>query len=136
MKQRILLIASLLLALGLLVGCGEESQGSQQSISVPSNIQRDVEEDMKAECTKYHQDKIYDFEILASGQGNITEKLQNEGMQEIWCVTAAAKCGNLPRTRNWIFTKASGRWNKTGGEYAPYSRSWKEHGCPFSMTHN
>jgi hypothetical protein len=77
--------------------------------------------------------QIYDFQVVNAGEGNVTEKLRNRGVQGIWCVTATGKCGNHPMTRNWIFTKGSSSWEGTGGEYSPTDRSWEDFGCPFRM---
>jgi hypothetical protein len=145
MKRRMLVITCLLLASGLVFGCGG-GVTSQSPVSgkgeaapqqtVPSNIQNGIETDMKAECTKYHKDNIYDLQILKAGQGNVTQKMQSGGIEEVWCVTVTAKCGNLKRTRNFVYVKQPGNWEKTGGEYSPREDYWQSVGCPFSMRYD
>ena len=107
---------------------------SSQSSSSKDKISKWALDFIKTECTKWYSEEVYDFKVTNLAQGNITDKMRNtDGVQELWCITSTAKCGNRPTTDNHIYTKIKGKWQGTYSDPDFWS-DWEAAGCPFSMS--
>lgn len=128
----VLIVIAIFVCIGSCVAGG--GSGGSTGKQLPTEISNDIESQLQEECTKWYQDKLYDFQIQKAEQGNVTEKIQAEGINGIWCIQGGGKCGNSPVTRDYVYIQQGGRWSKSaGGMYSPLDDYWVRMGCPFRM---